>query len=134
MAVVAVRASAAIRMEGYGELVGAMAKIAAWIIGPSMVLTVIAGLLSMAATPAFQNTAWAWAKAATGIVILESGLQVLGPIQDEATNSAIARLGAPDPAAAVRLLGAETATLWLLLAVSAANIALGVWRPRLPKS
>jgi hypothetical protein len=32
-----------------------------------------------------------------------------------------------------RLLNSEENTLWLLLAVSVANIALGVWRPRLPK-
>ncbi len=104
----------------------AMAKIAAWVIGPSMVLTVVAGLLAIAATPAFHDAGWAWAKAATGVLILEGCLHVLGPIQEASKHGA-------DPGGVAVLLKAEGGTLWVLLAVSVANIALGVWRPRLPK-
>ncbi len=118
---------------GYVPMVAAMAKIAAWIIAPSMVLTVVSGLLSMAANPAFQDAGWVWAKAATGILILEGGLHVLGPIQEEAKRGAGALVGAAAPASAARLLASEGATLWLLLAVAAANVALAVWRPRFPK-
>jgi uncharacterized membrane protein len=131
--VVVILAPASVSTVGYGPLIGAMAKIAAWTIGPSMVMTVITGLLAMAATPAFQDAGWVWVKAATGLLILEGGLHVLGPIQEEAKRGAGALAGGPDPASVARLLTAEGNTLWLLLAVSVANIALGVWRPRLPK-
>jgi len=118
---------------GYGPVLVAMARIAAWIIAPSMVLTVITGLLAIVATPGFQEAGWVWAKAATGILILEGGLQVLGPIQAEARRGAAALATAPDAGSVARLMTAEANTLWLLSAVCAANIALGVWRPRMPK-
>jgi hypothetical protein len=99
----------------------------------SMVLTIITGLLSIAATPGFQDAGWVWAKAATGILILEGGLHVLGPIQDEAKRGADALASGPDAGGAASLLTSEVNTLWVLLAVSIANIALGVWRPRFPR-
>jgi len=107
----------------------AMSSIAAWVIGPSLVLTVMSGLLAMVVTPAFQDAGWVWAKAATGILLLQAGLHVIGPIQQEAKHVA----EGADAASVARLVAAEINTLWLLLAVLVANIALGVWRPRLPK-
>ncbi len=133
LAVVAILAPASIGTAGYVATMSDMAKIAAWIVGPSMVLTVVTGLLAIAATPAFQDAGWVWAKAATGVLILEGGLHVLGPIQDEAARSAAALAASPDPTGAARLMTAEVNTLWVLLAVSVANIALGIWRPRFPK-
>ncbi len=133
LAVVVMLAPASAGAAGYAPVMVALAKIAAWVLGPSMVLTVITGLWAMAATPAFQDAGWVWAKAATGILILEGGLHVMGPIQEEAKRGADALAGGPDPASAASLLTAEGATLWVLLAVSVANIALGVWRPRFPK-
>ena len=133
LAVVMILAPASASAPGYLPTMVSMAKIAAWIIGPSMVLTVITGLLSIAATPGFQDAGWVWAKAATGILILEGGLHVLGPIQDEAKRGADALASGPDSAGAASLLTSEVNTLWVLLAVSVANIALGVWRPRFPR-
>lgn len=133
LAVVVTLQPAALDAGGHAPLMDAMAKIVAWIIGPSMVLTVIAGLLAIAATPGFHDAGWVWAKAATGILILEGGLHVLGPIQEQAKRGAGALAGGASPAGVALLVTAERNTLWLLLAVSVANIALGVWRPRLPK-
>ena len=121
---------ASIGTAGYGPVLLAMANIAAWIIGPSMVLIVLSGLGSMAITPGFQDAGWVWAKAATGILLLEGGLHVMGPLQEEAKRAASALASSADPALATRLIDAEGGTLWLLLAVSVFNIALGVWRPR----
>lgn len=118
---------------GYVPLMAALAKAAAWIIGPSMVVTVITGLLAILATPAFYEAGWVWIKAATGLLVLEGGLHVLGPLQEEAKRGASGLAGVPDPASIARLFADESNTLWVLLAVSIANIALGVWRPRLPK-
>ncbi len=133
LAVVILLAPASITTAAYGPMVSAMAKIAAWVIGPSMLLTIITGLLSMAAVPAFQDAGWVWVKAATGILVLEGSVHVLGPIQEEAKRAAATLAGSADPAAATRLLTSEINTLWLLLAVAVANIVLGVWRPRLSK-
>ncbi len=134
LVVVVVLAPASAGTAGYLPLVGAMAKLAAWIVGPAMILTVISGLLAMAVNPAFYDLGWVWLKAATGILILEGGLHVIGPIQEEARRGAEAIAVGPDPASVTRLFTAESNTLWVLLGVSAANIALGVWRPRLPKT
>jgi len=134
-AVLAVAILAPVSAQGAGGLpvVVALARIAAWIIGPSIVLTVITGLLAIVVTPAFQEAGWVWAKAATGILILEGGLQALGPIQAAARRGASALTDPSTPADPARLVAAEMNTLWVLLAVGVANIALGVWRPRLPK-
>lgn len=126
-------APGSISAAGYVPLMAALAKIAAWIVGPSMVLTVITGLWAMAATSAFQDAGWVWAKAASGLLILLGGLHVLAPLQEAAKRGAGALAGGADPTSVTRLLTAEGNTLLVLLAVSVANIALGVWRPRLPK-
>ncbi len=133
LAIVAFVTPASVGAPGYVPMMVAMAKIAAWILGPSMVLTVVTGLLAIAATPSFQDVGWVWAKAATGILILEGGLHVLGPIQEEARRGAGAAGGAADAAGAASLLASEVNTLWVLVAVSVANVALGVWRPRFPR-
>lgn len=132
MAALVVVICSATGADGRGPPLDAMAKITVWIIGPSMMLTVMSGLLAIAVHPGFHEAGWAWLKAATGILVLEGGLHVLGPIQEEARRGA-GLAGASDPTSLARLLTAEANTLWLLLAVSVVNIALGVWRPRLPQ-
>ena len=111
----------------------AMARIAAWIVGPSMVVTVIAGLLAIAINPVFHEAGWAWAKAATGILILEGCLHVMGPIGEAAKRGASGAAAGAAPVSTTGLLTGESATLWVLLAVCAANIALAIWKPRLPQ-
>ena len=133
LAVVIALAPSSMGTVSYVLLMNTMARIAAWIIMPSIVLTIVAGLLAMAVTPGFQDAGWVWVKAATGILILEGGLHVMGPIQEETKRGAGALASSLDPVSVAHLFLAERNTLWVLLAVSAANIALGVWRPRLPK-
>jgi hypothetical protein len=116
---------------GYALMRGAMADIGAFILLPSIALTLAAGLLAIAANRAFHNAGWAWVKAATGILIFAGGLHALAPIQEEAQRSAEALAGQTEPAVSADSRAGEQGTLWVLLAVSAANIALGVWRPRL---
>ena len=119
------------RLAEYALMYGAMAKIATWVFFPSLVVTVISGLLSIGATPAFHEAGWAWAKLATSVLILESGMvYIQGPIKEEASRAASALAGELNPAEISGSYGAENNTLWFLLAVSAANVALGIWRPR----
>jgi hypothetical protein len=115
----------------YAAVRGAMADIAAVILLPSIAVTLAAGLLAIAANRAFHNAGWAWVKAATGILIFAGGLHALAPIQEEAKRSAQAVASQGDRDATAESPAGEQGTLWVLLAVSAANIALGVWRPRL---
>jgi hypothetical protein len=115
-------------------VIGAMAQIATWVFLPSLALTLIAGLLAIGVNPAYYDAGWAWVKAATGILMFEGGFAyVVGPIQAAAKTSADALAGHLDPAAIARLPIAERNTLWILLAITAANVALGIWRPRLPQ-
>ncbi len=109
-----------------------MGEIATWIFFPSLGLVVVAGLLAIAYTRAYQNAGWVWAKAGTGILIFEGGfIGVLGPMQQEAEQSAKALAGEVDPATLGISLGSELGTLWVVLVVAAVNVVLGVWRPRL---
>lgn len=110
-----------------------MAQIATWILEPSLALTLVAGLLGIAVTPGFHDAGWVWVKAATGILIFEGGLvHVLGPLQ-QAARETLAAFSAPTASQAAAALSGERNTLWVLIAVSAANVALGVWRPKLPQ-
>ena len=116
----------------YAAVRSAMAMVAKWIFMPSLGVTLIAGLLAIAASPAFHNAGWAWVKAASGILLFESGfVGVLGPMQREAEDAAKALAGQLDPSTLGTALGAEKMTIWILLGVSVANVVLGVWRPYL---
>ena len=119
-------------LAGYALMRRAMGAVATWIFFPSLALTLVAGLLAIALNRAYLNAGWAWAKAATGILIFESGfVNVLGPMQHEAERSALALAGRVDPATLAGSLAAERGTLWILLAVSTANVVFGIWRPRI---
>ena len=111
-------APAPTQLGDYAHARGAMAAIANWIVLPSLVLTLVSGLLAIAATKPFHDAGWAWAKAATGILIFAGGLHALSPIQEEAERAAVALAGQGDPAALAGASQAEAATLWVLLAVS----------------
>lgn len=121
-------------LAGYALIHAAMSDIATWILFPSLALTLIPGMLSIAVNRAFHNAGWAWAKLATGVLIFEGGLvYVEGPIREEAARAAQALAGTLDPAALTGSYGAEQSSMWALLAVSTANIVLGIWRPNLTK-
>lgn len=112
----------------------AMGGIAGWIFMPSLALTLVAGLLAIAANPAYHSAGWAWAKLATGILVFEWGFAaVLGPMQQEAELSARALAGEAEVTALAASAGAEAKSLWVLLAVAVVNVILGVWRPRLTR-
>jgi hypothetical protein len=118
----------------YAEARKAMAAVAQWVLFPSLGLTLIAGLLALGFNRAFHNAGWAWIKAASGILLFESGfVGVLGPMQREAEQSAKALAGAFDPALLGLTLNAERNTLWILIAIAVANVVLGIWRPRLAR-
>lgn len=112
----------------------AMGAIATWVFLPSLALTLIAGLLAIAMNRAYHSAGWAWAKLATGILLFEWGFAaVVGPLQQEAESGARALAGEIDTSPLADSLDAEWNSLWVLLAVGAANVVLGIWRPRLTR-
>ncbi|GJE49504.1 hypothetical protein GOFOIKOB_2541 [Methylobacterium tardum] len=118
-------------LSGYAAIRGAMGAVATWIFLPSLTVTLMSGLLAMALNRAYLNAGWAWLKLATGVLMFEGGLvYVQGPMKREAEQSAQALAGTLDPAALAVSLPGERGTLWVLLAVATANVALGIWRPR----
>ena len=66
-------------LAGYALIRSTMAEIAAWVVLPSLILTLVPGLLAIAVTRAFHDAGWAWLKAATGIVVFAGGLHALAP-------------------------------------------------------
>ncbi len=127
--------SPASSLTGYAFVRGAMGAVATWIFLPSLGLTLVAGLFAMALSQGYQNAGWAWVKLATGLLVFEAGFTgVQGPMQAEAARSASALSGQVDPASLAGSTWQEQATLVLLLAIAAANVALGIWRPRLSRA
>ncbi len=116
-------------LAGYAAVREAMGAVADWVYMPSLMVTLVAGLLAIAASPAYQNAGWAWVKLVSGVLIFEGGMiGVQGPIEEEAKRSAAALAGHLDAAAQAAPGGTA---LWALLAVMTANVALGIWRPRI---
>jgi hypothetical protein len=111
-----------------------------WLIFPSVPLCLCSGLLAMAVHRPFHNAGWVWAKAATGVVTLEgtfglsSRSHELAVVSERALQAgALATTGAVPsmPLASLSALAdSESGALWMLLVVGAANVILGVWRPR----
>ncbi len=114
----------------YALMRAAMGGIATWIFLPSLALTLIAGLLAIAVNRPYHNAGWAWAK----LLVFEWGLAaVQGPMQQEAELSARALAHEVDPAMLAASLSAEWKSIWVILAVAAVNVILGIWRPRLTR-
>ena len=115
----------------YARMRAAMGAIASWLLLPSIAVVLFGGLMAMAMNPAYHNAGWAWIKLATGILVFEGTLSaVQGPLQKQAEIAAAALAGRIDPAQIGDTLGAEAASLWILLAVALVNVVLGIWRPR----
>ncbi len=123
-------------LAGYAAVRRGIALISQWLLVPSLGLTLVSGLLAIAATPAYQNAAWAWVKALFGIGMFEGILVTVGGSARRAADlSALAATGQGDPALLAQVLRTERGALWLMLSLSLLNIILAVWRPRLfPRS
>ncbi|WP_343625468.1 hypothetical protein [Roseateles puraquae] len=106
----------------------AFAAIANYLLVPSMAVVVVSGLLAIAATRGYMDAGWAWLKALLGITVFEATLMVVG---SGGRHAEMLAAFTADPVALQALLRSERNTLWLLIALSAINVVLAVWRPRL---
>lgn len=122
-------------LERFAALRVAMGAVAEWILLPSMGLVIVSGLLSIAATRAFQDAGWVWAKLALGILVFEGTLVYVQAPMQRAARRAQAALDGEIPVGELSgTLGAEWGSFWIIGAVAVVNVVLGVWRPRFKRS
>lgn len=104
-----------------------VAAIARYVLVPSLAGVLVTGMLAIAATRAFHDAGWTWVKALLGLSLFEATLVTVGASVHQAELAA----AAADPGLLASMLHSERNTLLLLIGLSAANVVLAVWRPRL---
>lgn len=118
----------------YADLRGHVAAISNRILLPSLALALVSGLLAIAVHRPFQSPRWVWVKAALGILMFKSVLTVVGAKADYGARvAAEIAAGTAAPDALDRALAYEWWALGSVLALSVANVVLGVWRPSLKR-
>jgi uncharacterized membrane protein len=118
-------------LTAYAAVRVGIATIARFLLVPSLMLVLLSGLLSLAANTAYLDAGWAWVKALLGVTMFEGTLlSVAGSARRAAELAALAASGSPDPVALAEAVRTERGGLWLMIALSVANIVLGIWRPR----
>lgn len=119
-------------LESYTVLRQAMAAIANWVFFPSLILVLVGGLLSIAATRGFHDKGWVWIKLVTGLLVFEGSLTAIhGPMVKEAALSLDVLAGQAEASVLGGSVSRERIGLWLMMGVAVLNVGLGVWRPRL---
>ncbi len=118
----------------YAEMRGYVASISNLVLIPSLGIALVSGLLAMMVHRAFLEPRWVWAKAALGILMFKGVLTIVGAKADHAANLAQDIVAGTATRADIETaLAYEWWTLWTVLAISAANVVLGVWRPLLKR-
>jgi len=114
----------------YAAVRQGIAAIAQWMLFPSLVLVLVSGMLSLAASKVYLNAGWAWVKALLGVSVFEGSLiAIQGPAKQAAERATQAVVDGV-PVSVESTVHSETGAIWVILLVAVANIVLGVWRPR----
>ena len=118
----------------YADLRISIAAISNYLLLPSLAVVLLSGIASMVLHDPYLHKGWAWLKAASGILMFKGILTIVGAKADYASTVA-QRVAEGEVAAEVleRALTYEWATLGVMLALSVANVVVGVWRPRLER-
>lgn len=118
--------------EIYAVARGTISDVCNLLLLPSLAVALITGLLAMAVHRAFLDTRWAWLKALLGLSMFEATFAI---VQSKATTAAAEAakiaLGTGDRIALAEAIANEWWSLGAVLVLSMAQIALGVWRPRM---
>lgn len=118
----------------YASLRTSLAAVTSWLIVPSMLVAVVSGLVALIVNPKFMDAPWVWIKALTGLLFFEATLASIdAPAEQAAKAMAQAVAGDIDAATLAKLVRNEWGAWWMLLSLSIANVALGIWRPRFGK-
>lgn len=124
--------SAPTEPEAYAGLRQSIAVISNWVLLPSLAVALVSGLLSMVVHPPFLDRGWVWIKAAMGILMFKGVLTIVSAKSAYAARvAAEIAAGEAAPDALDALLRLEWGTLWAVMALSVANVVIGIWRPRL---
>jgi uncharacterized membrane protein len=119
-------------LADYAAVRQGIVAIEKWLLLPSLAIVLISGLLAIMVNPPFMNVGWPWLKALLGISTFEGTLlTVNGSSRQAAELATMALAGQGDPEQLDQALRTEWGGLWIILAVSFANIVIAVWRPRL---
>ncbi|MFM7084337.1 MAG: hypothetical protein ACKOW3_04960 [Hyphomicrobium sp.] len=105
-----------------------------YILIPSLAVVLVTGLLSMAVHRPYQEKRWVWIKALLGLSLFESTLAIVQSKADYAAKISLKIVeGDAKGISLSTALSTEWYSLSAILALSIANIVLGVWRPSLKK-
>lgn len=121
--------------EAYADLRVSIMAISNYVLLPSLAIVLLSGLASMVVHDPYLHKGWVWLKAALGILMFKGILTIVGAKAEHAMTVA-ERIAQGELAAEVleRAVAYEWATLVVMLALSVANVVLGVWRPPLGKA
>lgn len=116
----------------YADLRLSIAAVSDYVLLPSLAIALVSGLISMVVHRPFLDMGWVWVKAVLGILMFKGVLTIIGAKSGYAATVAqrIASGDAP-PDALANMLALEWGTLIVVAAIAAANVVIGVWRPRL---
>lgn len=88
----------------------------------------------MAAHRPFMDTRWAWLKALLGLSLFEATFAIVQSKASAAAAEAAKILtGNSEPGSLAVVIANEWGSLGAIMALSVAQIVLGIWRPRLAK-
>jgi hypothetical protein len=109
-----------------------LVEVTRWVMGPSLVICVVSGLLLMGLNKTFASAGWVWAKALLGLMLVKGVITIQDPAVHELYALATQGIAGNADALAelARLTRMEWLGGWLALALAVAAIAFGVWRPR----
>ncbi|MCZ8271680.1 MAG: DUF2269 family protein [Beijerinckiaceae bacterium] len=118
--------------QSYAEMRQTLSALSNYMLFPSLGVGLVSGILAMMVHRPFQDPRWVWAKALLGFSMFEGTLAIVQARANSAAEEAqrIAS-GSGDAQALAGIIANEWMALGAILALSAAQIALGIWRPRL---
>jgi uncharacterized membrane protein len=119
--------------RAYADMRLSVAVLADYILLPSLGITLVSGLVSMAVHTPYLSKGWALVKAAFGIIMFKGVLHLVGAMGQyaEELDAALTAVNAEAAGPPAGALAHEGLLLWTMLVLSVANIVFGVWRPRL---
>lgn len=118
----------------YADTRTTIAALCNYVLLPSLAIALITGLLSMVVHKPYLDKRWVWFKAFLGLSMFESTLAIIQAKANYAAKvSAEIAGGAASASTLATALSTEWNSLIAIMALSIANIVLGVWRPSLTK-
>ncbi len=116
--------------QQYADLRASISTICDYLLVPSLAVALVSGLIAMAVHAPFLDQRWAWAKALLGISMFEGTLGFVGHKASAAAEFSVKVAdGLATQAQLHEAIASEWQALAVVLALTVANVVLGVWRP-----